>query len=227
MPTAFLPAPSSRGAVLRHARLWLAAVTLAGAGLGPGAAPALAQATQGAPAAPGTEGAPTAPAPQGAPAAPGTQGAPPATVKGPRDGQQLQDWTLRCELPQGQPPEFCEMRQRVVNQQNEQVLLAVVGRLPQLGKPGLLIVLPLGISLPPGAFLKIDQGADTPVPIERCERQGCRIEIILEGELLTQLKAGSKAIIGFHVYDGEGGRPRVDVPVSLLGFSAALAEVMK
>jgi invasion protein IalB len=216
MPTAPLPAPSSRRAVLRHARLWLVAVTLAG--VGPGAAPALAQATQGAPAAPGAEGTPAPPA---------TQGAPPATVKGPRDGQQFQDWTLRCELPQGQPPEFCEMRQRVVNQQDEQVLLAVVGRLPQLGKPGLLIVLPLGISLPPGAFLKIDQGADQQVPVERCERQGCRIEIILEGELLAQLKAGTQAMVGFHVYDGEGGRPRVDVPVSLLGFSAALAEVMK
>ena len=205
-------------AVVRHARFWLAAVTLAGAGIGPGAAPALAQATQGAPAAPGAEGTPAPPA---------TEAAPPGTVKGPRDGQKFQDWTLRCELPQGQPPEFCEMRQRVVNQQGDQVLLAVIGRLPQLGKPGLLIVLPLGISLPPGAFLKIDQGADQRVPVERCERQGCRIELVLEDELLAQLKAGSRAMVGFHVYDGEGGRPRVDVPVSLLGFSAALAEVMK
>jgi invasion protein IalB len=148
-------------------------------------------------------------------------------VKGPRDGQQQQDWTLRCELPQGQPPEFCEMRQRVVNQEGERVLLAVVGPLPQIDKPGLLLVLPLGIALPPGTFLKIDGGPEQPVPVERCEPQGCRIELVLDPELLARLKAGTRALVGFHVYDGQGGRPRVDVPVSLLGFSAALAEVMK
>jgi invasion protein IalB len=207
MPTTSPLAPGS-GAAPRGARAALAAAALVAASAGP----ALAQATQGEPA---------------APAAPATEGAPPGTVKGPRDGQQVQDWTLRCELPQGQPPEFCEMRQRVVNQEGERVLLAVVGPLPQIDKPGLLLVLPLGIALPPGTFLKIDGGPEQPVPVERCEPQGCRIELVLDPELLARLKAGTRALVGFHVYDGEGGRPRVDVPVSLLGFSAALAEVMK
>src|SRR5688500_11330885 len=113
MPTTSPLAPGA-GAALRRPRAGLAAAALRAASAGP----ALAQATQGGPAAPATEGEPAAPA---------TEGAPPGTVKGPRDGQQLQDWTLRCELPQGQPPEFCEMRQRVVNQEGERVLLAVVG----------------------------------------------------------------------------------------------------
>ncbi|HEX5795845.1 MAG TPA: invasion associated locus B family protein [Geminicoccaceae bacterium] len=202
----FAPGP---GAALRRIRAGLAAAALAAASAGLGAGPALAQASQGEPAPPAAEG------------------VPPGTVKGPRDGQQLQDWTLRCELPQGEPPEFCEMRQRVVNQEGERVLLAVVGPLPQIDRAGLLFVLPLGIALPPGAFLKIDGGPEQPVPVERCEPQGCRIELVLEPELLARLKAGTRALVGFHVYDGRGGRPRVDVPVSLLGFSAALAEVMK
>jgi len=205
-------------AARRRARAGLAAAALVAASAGLGAGPALAQATQGEPPAPATEGEPAAPA---------TEGAPPGTVKGPRDGQQLQDWTLRCELPQGQPPEFCEMWQPVVNQQGERVLLAVVGPLPQIDQPGLLLVLPLGIALPPGTFLKIDGGPEQPAPVERCEPQGCRIELVIEPELLARLKAGTRALVGFHVYDGQGGRPRVDVPVSLLGFSAALAEVMK
>jgi invasion protein IalB len=200
---------SSADAVARQARVWLAAAALIVANAAPGVPSARAQATSDQPGAPATES------------------VPPGTVKGPRDGKEFQDWTLRCELPQGQPPEFCEMRQRVVNQAGDRVLLAVLGRLPQIDAPGLLIILPLGISLPLGAFLKIDQGADQQVPVERCEQQGCRVEIVLEADLLAQLKAGSRAMVGFHVYDGQGGRPRVDVPLSLLGFSAALAEVMK
>jgi invasion protein IalB len=162
--------------------------------------------------------------------APTTERAPatpaPAAPPGPRDGKVLQDWTLRCQLPQPEQ-EICEMRQRIVDQNGNRVVLAVVGRLPNLDIPGLLILLPLGIALPPGTFLQIDQGEERRVQVERCESQGCRIELLLDDDLLPLLKAGSRASIGFHVYDGQGERPRVDVPISLIGFSAALAEVMQ
>jgi invasion protein IalB len=206
MPIAPIHAPSSAVAVTRQVRAWLAAAALSAASAGVGPSAALAQAAEGAPDAPATEGAP---------------------AKGPRDGQEFQDWTLHCRAPEGPTPEVCEMHQRVVNQEGERVMLAVVGRLPNIDTPGLLFILPLGISLPPGAFLRIDQGEEEPVPVERCERQGCRIELLLDDELLARLKAGTRATVAFHVYDGQGQRPRVDVPVSLLGFSAALAEVMK
>jgi invasion protein IalB len=146
---------------------------------------------------------------------------------GPRDGQEFQDWQLRCERATEQRPEFCEMRQRIVDQDGNRVVLAVVGRLPTIDRLGLLFIVPLGIALPPGAFLKIDQGEEQPVPVERCDQQGCRIELVPDEGLLTRLKAGTRATVSFHVYDGQGERPRVDVPISLLGFSAALAEVMK
>ena len=200
MPIAPIRAPLSAVAVTRQVRPWLAVAALSAACAGLGASAALAQATEGAPAAP---------------------------AEGPRDGQEFQDWTLHCRAPEGPTPDVCEMHQRVVNQEGERVMLAVVGRLPNIDTPGLLFVLPLGISLPPGAFLRIDQGEEERVPVERCERQGCRIELLLDDELLARLKAGTRATVAFHVYDGQGQRPRVDVPVSLLGFSAALAEVMK
>jgi invasion protein IalB len=146
---------------------------------------------------------------------------------GPRDGQEFQDWRLRCEAATDLQPEVCEMRQRIVDREGNRVVLAAVGRLPNIDTPGLLFILPLGISLPPGTFLQIDQGEEQRVPVERCEEQGCRIELLLEGELLPRLKAGTKATLSFYVYDGQGNRPRVDVPISLLGFSAALTEVMK
>ena len=146
---------------------------------------------------------------------------------GPRDGQEFQDWRLRCEAATEQRPEFCEMYQQIFDQDRNRVVVAAVARLPNTDTPGLLFILPLGISLPAGAFLKIDQGEEQRVPVERCLQQGCRIELLLNDELLSQLKAGTRATVSFHIYDGQGQRPRVDVPISLLGFSAALAEVMK
>jgi invasion protein IalB len=198
------------GAMPKAAPRLAAAVLLAALVTSANAGPACAQASQ----TPES----TAPTPAPAPAAPNAQG---------RDGKEFQDWTLHCEPLAKVQPEFCEMRQRVVDQKGDRVLLAVIGKLPNLGTPGLLILLPLGIALPPGTFLQIDGGERQPVPVERCEKQGCRIEMLLKPEFLAQLKAGTKAIVSFHVYDNQGKRPQVDVPISLLGFSAALAEVMK
>jgi invasion protein IalB len=188
-----------RGAAARAALVALALLTAGAGGV-------LAQ--QGA--APGEAGAGAAPAPL-----------PP----GPRDGRALQDWTLHCRLPQPDQ-EVCEMRQPVADQSGNRVVLAVVGRLPNAATPGLLILLPLGIALPPGTFFRIDQGGETQLPVVRCERQGCQVELLLDEGLLPQLKAGTRAIISFFVDDVRRQRLRVDVPISLLGFSAALAEVM-
>ena len=192
-----------------RAALAAAAIVLAAAA--GGSIAAFAQATGDAPAAPAAPTAPDAPA---------------APTPGPRDGKVLQEWRLRCQLAEPER-EMCEMHQRIVDQNGNHVLLAVVGRLPNIDTPGLLILLPLGIALPPGAFLTIDQGEERRVPVQRCQRQGCQIELLLDNELLPLLKAGNQATVSFHVHDPEGGLRRLDAPISLLGFSAALAEVMQ
>ena len=119
------------------------------------------------------------------------------------------------------------MRQRVVDEQGNRVLLAVVGKLPNIETPGLLILLPLGIALPPGTFLKIDDGERAAGPGRALRAAG------LPDRAAARRRAAGPAQ-GRDPGDGrlprlrrQGQRPRVDVPVSLLGFSAALAEVMK
>jgi len=73
--------------------------------------------------------------------------------------------------------------------------------------------------------MRIDDGAEIPLEVQRCERQGCRIERILEPDLLNRLKAGTKATVYFEAVDPQGERQRLGVPISLLGFTAALNEV--
>ena len=82
------------------------------------------------------------------------------------------------------------------------------------------------IWLPPGVIVKVDGGKEVPARFERCERRGCQVELLLKPEVLTILKAGREANVLFQIYDENGEPKLVGVPFSLLGFTAALNEVM-
>ena len=221
------------------ARRRLAAITLVAAvGLG---APAVyaQQGEQPAPApqqVPESQAAPQPQAPQGqvAPqqvpqegqAAPqqGAPGqAPPAESK--LTERQFKDWTVRCGRQNEKGPEVCGMEQQTTDKEGRTVLAVFVGKVPNSPDPGLLIMVPLGVLLPAGVMLQIDSGAEMPLEVNRCERQGCRIELLLKPDLLTRLKSGSQAKVLFEVFDPQGERRRLGVPVSLQGFTAALEQV--
>ena len=187
---------------------WLAAIALA-AVMSAAVPDVLAQATQE----------PT-PAPQ--------QGVPQgetAPAEGTITERQFKDWTVRCGRHSEQGPQACEMQQQQVDQENRTIMTVAVGQVPGTSDLGLLVMLPLGILLPAGVTLQIDGGAEVPLQVDRCERQGCRIEMLLEPDLLDRLKAGSKATVFFEAMNPQGDRQRLGVPVSLLGFTAALNEV--
>jgi invasion protein IalB len=138
--------------------------------------------------------------------------------------RQFQDWILRCGRSE-QGPEVCEMQQQQTDREGRTVMAVAVGTVPGRSEVGLLIILPLGIILPSGVTLQIDGGGDVPLEVERCERQGCRIERLVEPELLNRLKAGREAKVFFEAFDPEGQLRRLGVPISLLGFTAALTEL--
>lgn len=140
--------------------------------------------------------------------------------------QQFQDWIVRCTGPDGDPARACEMVQQRLNGDGRPVLTTAVGKVPDNSNPGMVMILPLGIALPPGVRLSIDGGAELPVRVERCEPRGCVVELLLEPDLLARLKSGREARALVHVYR-ENGLQRVGLPVSLLGFTAALNEVLE
>jgi invasion protein IalB len=117
------------------------------------------------------------------------------------------------------------MVQQPVGENGRPVMAVAVGKVPGNPNPGMIILLPLGISLPPGVELRIDGGAEIAAHVERCERQGCQVEMLLKPDLLARLKGGSQATVDFHVHR-QDGLQRVRVPFSLLGFTAALNDVV-
>ena len=169
------------------------------------------------------------PAPEQAPPAqatspPATEGQPPPDLD--LTERQFQEWILRCGKSL-QGPEVCEMQQQRADKEGRTVMAVAVGTVPGSSDLGLLIILPLGIALPPGVSLQVDGGAEVPLVVDRCERQGCRIEMLIKPDLMTRLKGGREAKVFFEADNPQGERQRLGVPISLLGFTAALSELTK
>jgi invasion protein IalB len=81
------------------------------------------------------------------------------------------------------------------------------------------LTLPLGVYLPTGLLLQIDDGETLKIPVEICLPNGCHTRMALIGELLKKLRAGRMAKLAFH----DSQQRRITVPVSLAGFTAAFA----
>jgi invasion protein IalB len=145
-------------------------------------------------------------------------------IAAPKDGEKFDNWAIRCEKPDEKAKEkgaveVCYAFQNVVTKDgNQRVLNIAVGYAPKIPDPVALITLPLGIALPPGAALTIDEDKPIQFPIERCEPGGCRAGLKLEKTLLDKLNAAKKVQIGF----SDGAHRPVQVPLSMKGFTAAL-----
>ncbi len=137
----------------------------------------------------------------------------------PEAGRVFGDWTVRCE-PQEAALEQCFILQELLTTEGGQrVLRVVISYLPDADAPVVLVTLPLGIFLPPGARLTID-GADEPIrfPIQTCDPSGCRAGLKLTPERLNLVMRSDVASVTF--YDKE--RQPIAVPLSLRGFSSGL-----
>jgi len=146
--------------------------------------------------------------------------APQAEVRG-----QYQDWIVRCQpAPEDAfgAGELCEMYQSVSESENGQTVFEVVIGYPQGAEsPIALFNLPLGMRLPPGVQMQVDDNEPVRFAIQICLTSGCRGDIALDDSLVSQMRAGAEATLTIADPQGRG----IELPLSLSGFSAALDEV--
>ncbi len=81
----------------------------------------------------------------------------------------------------------------------------------------LRVLAPLGVLLPSGLGLRVDNADIGRAGFVRCLPNGCIAEVILEEDLLSKLQAGSQATFIIFQTPEEG----IGIPISLNGFSAA------
>lgn len=126
------------------------------------------------------------------------------------------DWQVRCDTPPGAKSEQCVLMQYVTAEDRENVGLTVIVLKTADKKSRIMRVLaPLGVLLPSGLGLKIDNADLGRAGFVRCLPNGCVAEVVLEDKLLNQLETGKTATFIIFQTPEEG----IGIPISLNGFA--------
>jgi len=125
------------------------------------------------------------------------------------------DWEMRCETPPGAAKDQCALMQSVAAEDKPNVNLVVIVLKTADGKSRLLrVIAPLGVLLPSGLGLKVDQADIGRAGFVRCLPSGCVAEVVMEDKLLDQLRAGTNATFIIFQTPEEG----IGIPLALNGF---------
>jgi invasion protein IalB len=126
------------------------------------------------------------------------------------------DWQVRCDTPAGAQSEQCVLMQFVTAEDRENVGLTVIVLKTADKKAKIMRILaPLGVLLPSGLGLKIDDTDMGRAGFVRCLPNGCVAEVILEDKLLQKLEGGKTATFIIFQTPEEG----IGIPISLNGFA--------
>lgn len=125
------------------------------------------------------------------------------------------DWQIRCDTPPGAKAEQCALIQSVTAEDRANVGLTVIVLKTADQKSRLMrVVAPLGVLLPSGLGLKIDQADIGRAGFVRCLPNGCIAEVVMDDELLKKLRTGKSATFIIFQTPEEG----IGFPMSLAGF---------
>ena len=99
------------------------------------------------------------------------------------------DWQIRCDTPPGAQGEQCALIQSVVAEDRSNAGLTVIVLKTADQKSKLMrVVAPLGVLLPSGLGLKLDNQDVGRAGFVRCLPNGCVAEVMMDEKLLGQLK---------------------------------------
>ena len=125
------------------------------------------------------------------------------------------DWQIRCDTPPGAKAEQCALIQSVTAEDRANVGLTVIVLKTADAKSRLMrVVAPLGVLLPSGLGLKIDQTDVGRAGFVRCLPNGCIAEVVMDDELVKKLRTGKAATFIIFQTPEEG----IGFPMSLNGF---------
>ncbi len=132
------------------------------------------------------------------------------------------DWETRCETPPGAAYEQCAIVLSVVDQERPNLTLVVIVLNTADRKARLMrIIAPLGVLLPPGVSLRIDDQDMGRLNFLQCLANGCIAQVAMEDKLIDKLKTGKTATLGIFQTPEQG----VGVLAPLVGFKEAYEQL--
>jgi invasion protein IalB len=131
-------------------------------------------------------------------------------------------WAARCGSASRDAPLECAIEQSAVLPRTGQLVILVNIRVPaDTHTPSALIQLPLGLNLPGGAKLQVDDGAAADMQIQTCEARGCYAGTTIAPDLLAAMKSGKQLNVSFQSLNKE----TLTVPLPLADFAAAYDKI--
>jgi invasion protein IalB len=131
-------------------------------------------------------------------------------------------WVARCTSASRDAPLECAMEQTAVLSKTGQLVVLVNIRVPgDTRAPLALIQLPLGLNLPMGAKLQVDDGKTVDVAIQTCEARGCYISAPVGADILAALKSGKQLKVSFQNL----GKETITIPIPLADFATVYEKI--
>ena len=133
--------------------------------------------------------------------------------------QSYADWYVRCESTEA-VDKSCVMSQQVLTKSGERQLLQInIAKVEQ----GILMtaIFPLGIYLPAGAYLQVDEFEKSHFTFEFCTARGCFVNQLLDHGLVQLMRKKQSAKFTIEVANGSP----IHIPMSISGFLGAFAEL--
>jgi invasion protein IalB len=159
-------------------------------------------------------------APQAAPTTtpPATPDAAPAAASpSPAPG-----WAVRCTSASRAAPLECAMEETAVLSKTGQLIVLVNIRVPSdTHAPLATVQLPLGLNLPGGARLQVDDGKTADLLIQTCENRGCYAGAAITPDMLAALKSGKELKLSFQNLAKE----TITIPMPLTDFATAYDKI--
>ena len=125
------------------------------------------------------------------------------------------DWQIRCDTPPGAQSEQCALMQSVTAEDRPNVGLTVIVLKTSDQKSRLMrVVAPLGVLLPSGLGLKIDNVDVGRAGFVRCLPNGCVAEVVMDDKLIGPI--AHRTDFDLHHFPNARGRHRLpDEPEGL------------
>jgi invasion protein IalB len=131
-------------------------------------------------------------------------------------------WVARCSSTSRDAPLECAVEQSAVLTKTGQLIVLINIRVSaETRAPIALVQLPLGLNLPAGAKLQVDDGKTSDLQIQTCEARGCYANLQISPDVLAALKSGKQLKISFQNLAKE----TIAIPMPLADFAAAYDKI--
>ena len=125
------------------------------------------------------------------------------------------DWETRCETPPGASYEQCAIVLSVVDRERPNLTLVIIVLNTADRKARLMrAIAPLGVLLPQGIDLRIDDEQMGRLTFLQCLANGCIAQLVIDDKLLDKLKTGKTATFGVFQTPEQG----IGIVAPLAGF---------